>query len=300
MAGSLLILLDDIALVLDDVAAMTKIAAKKTVGVLGDDLALNANQVTGVEANRELPVVWAVAKGSLVNKMILVPTALLISAFLPVLITPLLMMGGLYLCFEGAEKIVHSALPQLFVHEAAAHPPRTIDINKNTDLAAFEKEKIRGAIRTDFILSAEIVVVSLGTMAAATLLNKAVALSLIAIIMTVGVYGLVAVIVKMDDVGAHWLKKGGALAKIGQGVLLFAPKLMKFLSFAGTVAMFLVGGGILAHGLPMLHHASDQLNLNWGIFAGLGQSALGGLVGLVAGLVAVGLVLLVGKLRKII
>lgn len=208
MAGSLLMLLDDIAAVLDDVAVMTKVATKKTAGVLGDDLALNAQQVTGVQAARELPVVWAVAKGSFVNKLILVPAALAISAIAPMLITPLLMLGGAFLCYEGAEKVVHKFAPHWLPHEDASHEQAHVLANASqADLIALEKDKIRGAIRTDFILSAEIVVISLGVMTQSTLLTKAISLSMIAVLMTVGVYGLVAGIVKLDDLGLHLLKK---------------------------------------------------------------------------------------------
>jgi len=251
MAGTnLLTLLDDITTLLDDIATMSKVATKKTAGVLGDDLALNAQQVTGVSAERELPVVWAVAKGSFLNKAILVPAALLISVWLPWLITPLLMLGGLFLCFEGAEKLVEKMLPSsnAIQHETAP-----------VDLVEYEKQKVKGAIRTDFILSAEIIVITLGTVAGATLLNQALVLSVIAIIMTIGVYGLVAGIVKLDDAGLYLLnqsKVSGSKFKqiIGRGLLAAAPRLMAFLAFAGTVAMFLVGGGILVHGVSLFHH----------------------------------------------
>lgn len=271
--ASLFALLDDIATVLDDVSVMTKVAAKKTAGVLGDDLALNAQQVAGAKANRELPIVWQVAKGSFINKLILVPIALLLSAFIPALITPLLMIGGAYLCFEGAEKIVHT-----FFHKSQAE-----DEGESEEPQAFdEKTKIRGAIRTDFILSAEIVIIALGTVSDMSLAIKATVLSIIAIAMTVGVYGLVAGIVKIDDVGFWLLKKPSALAKkVGQFLVGFTPYLMKFLSIAGTVAMFLVGGSIILHGLPMLEHtvavwfqefnsiASMLLTLLWHAVVGL-------------------------------
>lgn len=285
MAGSLLILLDDIAVVLDDVALMTKLAAKKTAGVLGDDLALNAQQVTGVQANRELPVVWAVAKGSLVNKLILVPAALGISAIAPVLITPLLMIGGLFLCFEGAEKVIHQFAPHLLEDEADNKAHLLANADDKIDLVAFEKEKIRGAIRTDFILSAEIVVISLGVMTASTLLTKAMSLSAIAILMTIGVYGLVALIVKMDDVGLHLMNKSDKSSqKMGSLILAFAPKLMKFLSVAGTLAMFLVGGGIVVHGVHFLHHSVEGIAHLSGVFSGLTSSSLSGFIGFVLGL----------------
>jgi predicted DNA repair protein MutK len=267
MAGSsLFALLDDIAALLDDIAVMSKVAAKKTAGVLGDDLALNAQQVSGVKADRELPVVWAVAKGSFLNKLILVPIALLISALLPWLIQPLLMLGGAYLCFEGMEKIVHS-----FLHtkDTTEHQEKlNVYLDPKQNLVEFEKDKIKGAIRTDFILSAEIIVIALGTVATASLLNQFLVVSSIAIIMTAGVYGLVAGIVKLDDAGIYLLQKQNesishtVYRKIGGGLLWFAPRLMKTLSVVGTAAMFLVGGSIINHGLPALHHVLENL-LAW-------------------------------------
>ena len=256
MANSLLVLLDDIATILDDVALMSKMAAKKTAGVLGDDLALNAQQVSGVKADRELPVVWSVAKGSFVNKLILVPLALLISVIAPWLINPLLMLGGLFLCYEGVEKVIHS------LHHKKAKTSEQAEKeleNLNVDLATFEKDKIKGAIRTDFILSAEIIVISLGTVAAATFGIKVAVLSVIAILMTIGVYGLVAMIVKVDDLGFYLVKQTSALKqRIGQGLLAFAPKLMKTLTIVGTIAMFLVGGGIINHTIPLFHHFTED------------------------------------------
>ena len=246
MAGTnLLALIDDIATLLDDIALMSKVAAKKTGAVLGDDLALNAQQVTGVSADRELPVVWAVAKGSFINKLILVPLALLISAFAPWLITPLLMIGGLYLCFEGFEKVLHS-----LTHKKD-HSDQ-LNLPEGTDLVAYEKNKIKGAIRTDFILSAEIVVIALGTVQSAAFISQVLVVSLIAFVMTAGVYALVAGIVKLDDLGLYLRKKypDGLLNTLGMGLVTFAPKLMKTLSVVGTFAMFLVGGGIIAHALP--------------------------------------------------
>ena len=271
--GSLLALLDDIATILDDVALMTKVAAKKsaamaddvsvmtkvaaqkTAGVLGDDLALNAQQVTGVRAEREIPVVWAVAKGSLINKVILVPAALLISAFAPWAVTPLLMVGGAFLCFEGFEKVAHKLLHAQHEDEAERESHAKANANPAVDLVAFEKDKIKGAIRTDFILSAEIIAITLGTVADAPLTQQVIVLSGIAIVMTVGVYGLVAGIVKLDDLGL-WLtqKPGQAARSIGGAILRAAPYMMKSLSVIGTAAMFLVGGGILTHGLPVVHH----------------------------------------------
>jgi hypothetical protein len=260
--GSLFTLLDDIASLLDDVATLTKIATQKTAGVLGDDLALNAEQVTGVRPARELPVVWAVFKGSALNKLILVPAALLISALLPVLIVPLLMVGGAFLCFEGAEKLVHKVLHG---QEAAAHQAGHLEAIKDpeTDLVALERERIRGAIRTDLILSGEIVVLALGTVADEPLATRALVLAAISALMTVGVYGLVAGIVKLDDLGVR-LSQGEAASNgfnraVGRGILAAAPYLMKSLSIAGTAAMFLVGGGILTHGIAPLHHWVEAL-----------------------------------------
>jgi predicted DNA repair protein MutK len=257
MAGaSLLALLDDIATILDDVAVMTKVAAKKTAGVLGDDLALNAQQVSGVRAERELPVVWAVAKGSLRNKVVLVPAALAISALAPWAVTPLLMIGGLFLCFEGVEKLAHKWLHR-GDEEGAGHERELAALaDESIDLVAFEAEKIKGAIRTDFVLSAEIIVIALGTVADKPFASQFAVLAGIGLFMTVGVYGLVAGIVKMDDLGQHLLDKGGAVARaVGRGLLATAPRLMKALTVIGTAAMFLVGGGILTHGLPPVHHA---------------------------------------------
>ncbi|MCG2573047.1 DUF808 domain-containing protein [Acinetobacter sp. ME22] len=252
MAGSLLLLLDDIATLLDDVALMSKTAAQKTAGVLGDDLALNAQQVVGVKAERELPVVWAVAKGSLLNKCILVPVALLISVFAAWLINPLLVIGGLFLCYEGVEKVLHTL--QTKKHTDVSEIPEL-----PRDMVAYEKDKIKGAIRTDFILSAEIVVITLGTVAATTLLNKVIVMSAIALTMTIGVYGLVAFIVKIDDIGLYLTQQGQAWkTRFGNILLAFAPQLMKTLSVVGTIAMFLVGGGIISHAVPFAHHLTEH------------------------------------------
>jgi uncharacterized protein len=255
--------------VLDDVAILSKVAAKKTAGVLGDDLALNAQQVTGVHADREIPVVWAVCKGSLLNKAILVPAALLISAFAPWLVVPLLMLGGAYLCFEGFEKLAHR-----FLH-GADDEARRADLTQaladpSVDLVAFEKDKIKGAIRTDFILSAEIIAITLGTVALAPFATQVVVLSGVAVVMTLGVYGVVAAIVKLDDLGL-WLSRrpGAALQAVGRGIVAAAPWLMKALSVVGTAAMFLVGGGILVHGFQPLHHAIDELTRPLGGLAAL-------------------------------
>lgn len=256
MASSLLLLLDDIATVLDDVAVMSKMAAKKTAGVLGDDLALNAQQVSGVRAERELPVVWRVAKGSFINKLILVPSALLISVVAPWLINPLLVIGGLFLSYEGVEKIMHT----LQHKKAQTSKEAQLElIQTEQDLATYETEKIKGAVRTDFILSAEIVVISLGTVAAASFLTKVTVLSVIAVAMTVGVYGFVALIVKIDDIGLYLTEQAANFKqRIGRGLLAFAPILMKTLSVVGTAAMFLVGGGIINHAIPFVHHFTED------------------------------------------
>ncbi|MDZ7867256.1 DUF808 domain-containing protein [Acidovorax sp.] len=321
-AGSLLALLDDIATILDDVALMTKVAAKKsaamaddvsvmtkvaaqkTAGVLGDDLALNAQQVTGVRADRELPVVWAVAKGSMVNKAILVPAALLISAFAPWAVTPLLMIGGAFLCFEGFEKIAHKFLHSESKDEAEHESRAQANANPAVDLVAMEKDKIKGAVRTDFILSAEIIAITLGTVAAASFAQQVAVLVGIAAIMTVGVYGLVAGIVKLDDLGLWLNSKSSAVAKaLGTGIVNAAPWLMKFLSIAGTAAMFLVGGGILVHGVPALHHAVEgagAASALWpvgGLWAVLVPNLLNGVVGIIAGGLVVAVVTAVQKMR---
>lgn len=299
MAGtSLFALLDDIASMLDDVATMTKVATKKTAGVLGDDLALNAQQVTGVKADRELAVVWAVAKGSTVNKVILIPAALLLSQFAPVAVKPLLMFGGAFLCFEGAEKILHKVFHS---KEEVAKEEQTLKAavaDPAADLVAIEKDKIKGAVRTDFILSAEIIVISLGSMETATFGTRVAALIAVGLIMTVGVYGLVAGIVKLDDAGLALTRKGGGAAAFGRFLLWGAPLLMKFLSIAGTVAMFLVGGGILVHGIAALHHFIEGLAKSAG-GAGWVVSTLGeGLAGLVAGALIVAVVTPLSKLFK--
>lgn len=299
MAGaSLLTLLDDISVILDDVSIMTKVAVKKTAGVLGDDLALNAEQVSGVKADRELPVVWAVAKGSFVNKLILVPLALLISAIYPPLVTFLLMCGGVYLAYEGAEKIIHKFWPHILPHDEEQIARLCANADETVDLVAFEKDKIKGAVRTDFILSAEIIVIALGSAVGATLLEKSVMLSIIAIGITVGIYGLVAGIVKMDDLGLYLMKQSSnAKQKIGGFLLSAAPKLMKFLSIAGTLAMFLVGGGILVHGIDFLHHEVEDLAHLTGIFESVTTMLLNALVGLVVGVIIVAIVTMIRKLR---
>lgn len=284
MAGaSLLTLLDDIASILDDVSILTKAATKKTAGVLGDDLALNAQQVTGVRADRELPVVWAVAKGSLLNKAILVPAALAISVWLPWAITPLMMLGGAFLCYEGAEKLAHRFLhPQQATERKATHAAHNAD--PMVDLVAAEKQKIRGAIRTDFILSAEIIVLSLGVVSAAPFSQQALILVVIALGITVGVYGLVAGIVKMDDFGLWLCRRGGALAGLGRAIVASAPWLMKTLGVVGTAAMFLVGGGIFVHGIGALQALINQVSpggLGGALVGMLGNAVVGILVGAV-------------------
>ena len=300
MASSLLILLDDIATILDDVAVMSKMAAKKTAGVLGDDLALNAQQVSGVRTDRELPVVWAVAKGSFVNKLILVPAALLISVVAPWLITPLLMIGGLFLCYEGVEKVLHSLHHKKAKTEEEASQELTAI---ETDMATFEKDKVKGAIRTDFILSAEIVVISLGTVATATFSTKVMVLSVIAILMTVGVYGFVAMIVKIDDLGLYLAQQASSFKQtIGRGLLAFAPKLMKTLTIVGTIAMFLVGGGIISHGVPLLHHFTEgsvdyaeHIPTVGSIVGALTPTLINLVIGFVAGLIVLAIVSLIKK-----
>ena len=300
MASSLLILLDDIATILDDVAVMSKMAAKKTAGVLGDDLALNAQQVSGVRTDRELPVVWAVAKGSFVNKLILVPAALLISVVAPWLITPLLMIGGLFLCYEGVEKVLHSLHHKKAKTEEEASQELTAI---ETDMATFEKDKVKGAIRTDFILSAEIVVISLGTVATATFSTKVMVLSVIAILMTVGVYGFVAMIVKIDDLGLYLTQQASSFKQtIGRGLLAFAPKLMKTLTIVGTIAMFLVGGGIISHGVPLFHHFTEgsvdyaeHIPTVGSIVGALTPTLINLVIGFVAGLIVLAIVSLIKK-----
>ena len=292
MASSLLALLDDIATVLDDVAVLTKLSAQKTAGVLGDDLALNAQQVAGVTADRELPVVWAVARGSMVNKAILVPAALAISAWVPWLIVPLLMIGGAYLCFEGFEKLAHKLLHSRA--EDAAHHREIVQAlaDPQVDLVAFERDKIKGAVRTDFILSAEIIVIALGTIAQAPFTTQVLVLVSVALLMTVGVYGFVAGIVKLDDLGLWLSRRPGAAAQgSGRALLAFAPWLMKALSVLGTAAMFLVGGGILVHGIGPLHHAIDAVAQPLGGAAAIVLPALAdALVGIAAGAAVLALV----------
>ena len=311
MPSSLFALIDDIANILDDVALLSKVAVKKTSGVLGDDLALNAQQVAGVAADRELPVVWAVAKGSFLNKAILVPAALAISAFAPWAVTPLLMVGGAFLCFEGFEKVAH----KLFggVDEDAVHNSRPVSAGgtQATDVLAVEKAKISGAVRTDFILSAEIITISLGTVQGSNFFTQVVVLSGIAVVMTVGVYGLVGGIVKLDDAGLYLSRRQGSggfenlMRGVGRGILAAAPWFMRGLSVAGTIAMFLVGGGILTHGFTVLRHAADDLAQRAGNVAGAGAVLklltpflLDAVTGLVVGGVVLLLVSLAQRLRR--
>jgi predicted DNA repair protein MutK len=307
MAGaSLLTLIDDIATILDDVSVMTKVAAKKTTGVLGDDLALNAQQVSGVNADRELPVVWAVAKGSAINKIILVPLALVISGLASWLVTPLLMLGGLFLCFEGVEKLFH----KFFHAEDQVHhdPKKLIGQDESKTLEILEKEKIKGAIRTDFVLSAEIIVITLGTVATAAFTQQILVLTGIAAVMTIGVYGLVAGIVKLDDGGLYLASSKGKdllsslKRKFGFGILWFAPHMMKTLSVVGTAAMFLVGGAILVHGIPMVHHVIERMSngANSGFLPTIMPTLLNGVFGVLAGIAALLIMLAVKKLLKLV
>ncbi|WP_288330454.1 DUF808 domain-containing protein [uncultured Haemophilus sp.] len=278
--SSLFTLIDDIASILDDVALMTKIAAKKTVGVVGDDLALNANQVTGASSDRELPIVWAVTKGSLVNKVILIPIALLLSAFLPWLIVPLLMIGGAYLCFEGVEKILHKFI---------AHEEHEEKITFN------EATKIKGAIRTDFILSAEIIIIALGELTEASLLTRIISLSIVGIGITIFVYGLVALIVRADDFGLYLIKKGGVAKSIGNAILVIMPKFMRSLSFIGTLAMFLVGGGIFVHNVDFIHHLLADYQLADGLLGNVATLVVGVIVGVIACAIVLPAMKLFGK-----
>lgn len=297
-ASSLLTLLDDIATLLDDISVMGKIAAKKTAGVLGDDLSLNAQQVTGFKANRELPVVWGVAKGSFLNKLILVPLALVISAFAPWAITPLLMIGGAYLCYEGVEKVMHSFHKDKSQESADARQQR-LQKEIEKDPAAYEKKKIKGAVRTDFILSAEIVAITLGIVSEAPLLNQVIVLAGIAILVTVGVYGIVAGIVKLDDLGLWLRKTSSSVAQgIGSALLFAAPWLMKILTVVGTLAMFLVGGGIVVHGIAKLHHWIEAMSHGYGgLVAMLISNGANLVIGFIIGSIVLLVVNLIAKLR---
>lgn len=306
-AVGLLALIDDVATLLDDVAVLSKVAVKKTAGVLGDDLALNAEQVSGVKADRELPVVWAVAKGSVKNKLILVPAALLISAIAPWLIVPLLMLGGAYLCYEGFEKLLHYFLATHQADQQQRQQKLQALADPQLDLVAYEKKKIQGAIRTDFILSAEIVVITLGTVKQVPFAQQVMVVTLIAAAITVVVYGAVAAIVKLDDAGLYLLQTradhtGARLQRmLGRGLLAFCPYLMKTLTVVGTVAMFLVGGGILAHGVPALYQAllgveHSAADLVGGV-AVIVPTLLNGVVGVVAGALIVAAAVLPGKIK---
>jgi predicted DNA repair protein MutK len=305
--SSLLALIDDIASILDDVSVMTKVAAKKTAGVLGDDLALNAQQVSGVNADRELPVVWAVAVGSIRNKVILVPAALAISAFIPLAVTPLLMLGGLFLCFEGFEKLAHKYLhPQ--GEDEASHLARVAALaSTDVDMVAFENEKVKGAIRTDFILSAEIIAITLGVVANEVFMKQVAVLSGIALIMTVGVYGFVAGIVKLDDGGLYLIQKKGEgiftrfQVALGRGILRVAPWMMKSLSVIGTAAMFMVGGGILTHGTPGAHDSIHHLAVAAGPVLGVLVPTLAdATTGIIAGALVLVAVMTGGKIVRAI
>jgi predicted DNA repair protein MutK len=297
MAGvSLLALLDDIATLLDDIAVLSKVAAKNTAGLLADDLAVNADQVSGVRPERELPVIWAVAKGSFINKLILVPAALLMSLYVPWLITPVLMLGGAYLCFEGAEKL----------HQWVAHTPKKSSPQERlnhlslpkVDLLTLEKDKIKGAIRTDFVLSAEIVVIILASVASTSFTNQVIVVTGLAILFTIAVYGLVAAIVKMDDLGLYLVEtatvsgKGRFFGCLGRALVNAAAPLMHTLSVVGTIAMFLVGGGILVHGWPWLHHWLEPLTSLWALLADAA-------VGVVTGLLVLGFITLIKKWRAV-
>lgn len=302
MAGaSLLTLLDDIATLLDDVSVMTKVAAKKTAGVLGDDLALNAQQVTGINANRELPVVWAVGKGSLINKAILVPSALALAAWQPWLVTVLLMIGGAYLCFEGFEKVAHKFLHKK--EEDEQHHTELVNAieNETVDMVQYEKDKIKGAIRTDFILSAEIIVITLGVVQDRPFMQQLAVLVGISLLMTVGVYGLVGGIVKLDDIGLWLLQKKNALSQtVGRFFLWIMPRLMKGLAFVGTLAMFLVGGSIIAHNLPHslgVHHMYEVVAHSvpsW--LQGLSSTLMDLMVGLIVGALVLLIVTIASKI----
>ncbi|HIE91208.1 MAG TPA: DUF808 domain-containing protein [Methylophilaceae bacterium] len=307
-AGSLLALLDDITTILDDVSVLTKVAAKKTAGVLGDDLALNAEQVSGVDAKRELPVVWAVTKGSFINKLILVPAALSISYFMPWLITPLLMLGGLFLCFEGFEKIAHQFLHNKEEVQTLKEERKQAAKDPKVDLVKLEKDKIKGAIRTDFILSAEIIMIALGTVTTSAFIMQISVVSLVAFGVTVVVYGLVASIVKLDDLGLYlMLKKGQSIwlqlqRKLGQRILASAPYLMRGLTIVGTLAMFLVGGSIIGHGIPPLHHLSEHLVESaqhlptiGGVLSAVTPILVDAVVGIVVGTISVGIYALIMK-----
>jgi predicted DNA repair protein MutK len=290
--SSLLVLLDDIATILDDVSVMSKVAAKKTAGVLGDDLAVNAEKVTGVRAHRELPVVWAVAVGSLRNKVILVPAAMVLATVAPWAIAPLLVCGGLFLCYEGGEKLWHAVAASRESKEQAQRELVERLADPAADPRQVERDKIRGAIRTDFILSAEIIVITLGIVADKVLATQVGVLTAIALIMTVGVYGLVAAIVKLDDAGLYLAERDSAsLQRLGRGLLAFAPWLMRTLGVVGTAAMFMVGGGILLHSAHAIEHAVVEAAARLGpVGELLGPLLAGALLGVVAGFLVLAVV----------
>ena len=296
MASSLIALIDDIATLLDDVGVLAKVAATKSAGVLGDDLALNAQQVSGVSAERELPVVWAVAKGSFVNKAILVPAALAISAIAPWAVTPLLMLGGAFLCYEGFEKVAHRLLHSRREDDAQHQLLTAALADPSVDLCALERDKIKGAVRTDFILSAEIIAITLGTVAGSDFVTRFAVMAAIAVAMTIGVYGLVAGIVKIDDLGLYLSRRAGAARAVGSAILRAAPWLMKGLSVAGTAAMFLVGGGILVHGFAPLRHAVEAAEV--AAPAHVVSIAASMFTGVLAGAFVLGFVTLVRRMRR--
>jgi predicted DNA repair protein MutK len=298
VASKFFSLFDDIATILDDVSVMTKVAMKKTAGVLGDDLALNAQQVTGVNTERELPVVWAVAKGSALNKLILIPIALALNYLLPSLITPLLIFGGAFLCYEGVHKLAHKFLHTKEEDEAHHKEISEALSNDKIDMVAFEKEKIKGAITTDFILSAEILVIALGEVSKMAFSVQLGVLLAISVAMTIGVYGLVAGIVKLDDAGVRLTKSEGT-RRLGEGLLWFAPKLMKVLSIVGTAAMFMVGGGIVAHGVPTVYHFIHGLETSLGgLLGGLLATTLNALLGVLVGAICLTIVNAAQKITR--
>ena len=302
MAASLLTLLDDLALMADDIATMTKVATKKVAGVLSDDVALNANQVSGFTPSRELPVIWAVAKGSAINKAIIVPVALLLVAFAPWALTPILMLGGAYLCFEGVEKVFHSLLHSK--EEDQVHHKALLALASMSpeQILQHEKSKAKAAIRTDGILSAEIIVIALGTMQGISLLQQAISLVVLSVLFTVGVYGLVAGIVKIDDLGLYLQKSvKKSVRAIGTRLIMLVPYLMKALSILGTAALFLVGGGIIVHGTPLIHHAVESMGSDGGVLSFFGPIIANMVVGLIVGAIVLGMVTLYKRIfRKVI
>ncbi|HLV61778.1 DUF808 family protein [Galbibacter sp.] len=253
MASGIFAVLDDISVLMDDVATMTKIATKKTAGILGDDLAVNAEKATGFVANRELPILWAITKGSFLNKLIILPIAFLLSAFLPTAIVVILLLGGMYLAYEGAEKIY-----EFLFHPKPKGPDTQIKEVAEENIAEFEKKRIKSAILTDFILSIEIIIIALGAVIHAPLLNQIIVVTIVAIIATIGVYGIVALIVRMDDYGYRLInfndEKDSISDKIGKSLVFSLPWVIKSLSVIGTIALLLVSGGIFNHNIDYLHH----------------------------------------------